>query len=127
MLAVVVAMAVVISAVTALTPSRTQVSVVTGRGLTTSLPHSRSKSDNEDGGGTTTKAVLESQRMSLTRRMVLLQQLLLFSTASAASVANAAETIGKDENCDVASCVGVWDGCLVLWQPILIYESILDW
>jgi hypothetical protein len=106
---VVVAMAVVISSVTALTPSRTQVSVVTGRGLTTSLPHSRSKSDNE---GMTTKAVLESQRMSLTRRMVLLQQLLLFSTASTASVANAAETIGKDENCDVASCVGVWDGLL---------------
>jgi hypothetical protein len=107
---VMVAMAVLISAVTALTPSRTQVvSVVTGRGLT-SLPHSRSKSDDKD-GGMTTKAVLESQRMSLTRRMVLLHQL-LFSTASAAFVANAAETIGKDENCDVASCVGVWDGLL---------------
>jgi len=28
------------------------------------------------------------------------------------SVASAAETIGKDENCNDSLCVGVWDGLL---------------
>ena len=41
---------------------------------------------------------------------------LLASSASVligtARVANASETVGKDENCDDASCLGVWDGLL---------------
>ncbi|KAL7543934.1 hypothetical protein ACHAXR_013360 [Thalassiosira sp. AJA248-18] len=32
--------------------------------------------------------------------------------ASSAFVANAAETIGKDESCNNSSCLGVWDGLL---------------
>lgn len=38
----------------------------------------------------------------------------LFSSAdqSPSFVANAAETIGKDESCNGASCLGVWDGLL---------------
>lgn len=102
----------VVSAVTALTSPLMQISVI-GRGLT--LPPSRLRSSDED-GGTTTRAVVQSEvesllflssKMSLTRRMALLT-----AAATAATAANAAETIGKDENCDDASCVGVWDGLL---------------
>ena len=108
----------VVSAVTALTSPLTRISVI-GRGLT--LPPSRLRSSDED-GGTTTRAVVQSEvesllflssKMSLTRRMALRQLFVSVSTtATAATAANAAETIGKDENCDDASCMGVWDGLL---------------
>jgi hypothetical protein len=68
----------VVSAVTALTSPLTRISVI-GRGLT--LPPSRLRSSDED-GGTTTRAVVQSEveslfflssKMSLTRRMALRQ------------------------------------------------------
>lgn len=114
-----VGMVAVVRAVTALTSPLTQISVL-GRGLT--LPPSRLRSSDED-GGTTTRAVVQSSevesllflssKMSLTRRMALQQLFVSVSTtATAATAANAAETIGKDEDCDDASCMGVWDGLL---------------
>lgn len=38
--------------------------------------------------------------------------LVLSTTISTNTAAMAAETVGKDENCNTASCLGVWDGLL---------------